>query len=143
MNNKYTFNRNVDGNIVPEEVSLERWVWGAVYNDGTELYQFDNDGYFHQMKEIDKDKLVQFTMYKMDDQTRRVDIFLDPTKTEVFALYRNLILEVATENERRVKVYVFGSKDKETGKTTFYYILPDDRLLVSNEDLVDLTVYKI
>jgi hypothetical protein len=139
MDKQYTFIR--DG--VSEKVSPERWGWGVVYNDGTELKQFGDDGIFHQFKEIDQSKVKMFVMYNLDNQSKRIDVVVDPARTQIFHLYRNFILEVGADMGRRVKVYIFGTKDRKTGVTQYNYILPDDRILKADHDLPDLTRYNI
>jgi hypothetical protein len=140
---EYTFSR--EG--VPEKVEMERWCWGVVYNDDTELLQFGADGIFHQVKEIEQERVKMFVMYKphsateVDGNDKRIDM---PVKdVQIFQFYRILTLAAGTSEERRVKVYVFGWKDAKTGATSYNYILPDDRVLTSNHNLPDLTVYAI
>ena len=141
--NKYIFNRQQeDGTFVPEKVALERWCWGVVYNDDTEFYQFDNDGTFHQFKEIDQSQLEMFTMYKMDDQSKRYDVAIDPERYEAVHFYRHLILNHGTDEARQVKVYGYGIKDKVTGSVLCNYILPDDRIVTGSKD-IDLTQYNL
>lgn len=133
---KYTHNKT------NEEVQVERWVWGAVYNDNTELQQFDvATGLFHSVTEVDQSKLKMFTMYATfdnDNMDRRVDIML-PEGAQVFHFYRNTVLEAGTENEVRFKIYVFGYKYK--GATHYNFILPNDKLIQSVEDLPEIINY--
>ena len=63
---------NSDG--IEENVEKERWVWGVIYKDGTELHQFDSNCIFHQFKEIDTENVSMFTMYKFDDMNKRIDM---------------------------------------------------------------------
>lgn len=140
MATEYQFIR--DG--VPEKVEPEKWRWGVVYQDDTELLQFGVDGIFHQFKEIEQDKVKMFVMYKMGDEAgNRIDTVIDPETTQIFHFYRNLILEVGTENFRKVKVYVFGTKNKITGAMHYTYILPDDRLIQADYDVPHLPNYQI
>lgn len=138
MLKEYTFAR--DG--VEEVVQPERWGWGVVYADGTELKQFGDDGRFHQFREINQEEVEMFVMYRLDDESKRIDVIVD-SQTQVFHFYRNLILDVGADMGRRVKVYVFGTKNAVTGATQYNYILPDDRLLKADHDLPDLTRYQI
>ena len=123
-----------------EEIQPERWVWGAIYNDGTELHQFGNDETFHRIGEINQEKLTMFVMYKFGDMTKRIDI---PWRNgmKVIHKYRNISLEAGTPEERKLKIYVFGYKFVDTYH--FSYILPDDRIVQSPVDDVALSKFGI
>jgi len=62
MNKQWKFNKEV--------IEPERWIWGVVYKDGTELHQFGNDLIFHQIKEIKWAEVKMFTMYKLEVDTK-------------------------------------------------------------------------
>ena len=136
---EYLFNR--EGTI--ETVQLEKWVWGVVYKDDTELHQFGSKGDFHQFKEIKKEEVKMFTMYKSDDMSKRIDLLITP-EMSFFHFYRNIRPEWS---EVFIKIYVFGFavKDKQSGmlEKTFMFILPDDRILVSNRDNIDLSLFDL
>lgn len=137
MKKEYTFLR--DG--VEEKVELERWAWGVVYKDGTELHQFDGEGRFHQFKEIDQSKVDMFVMHQPEGD-RRIDMPI-AGDVQIFHFYRHYILDQGGQNPRRVKVYVFGWKDTHSGVASYNYILPDERILTSNHDLPTLTSYQL
>ena len=125
----YTFVR--EG--IPETVTLERWGWGVVYRDGGELKQFGDDGIFHQFKEIEQERVEMMVMYRTDDPAKRIDMPV-AEGTQLFHFYRNIVLNFGEgENERRIRVYVFGWK--KDGVAAYNYILPDDRFVVSSEDI--------
>ena len=124
------------------EVSVERWSWGVIYNDNTELHQFQDgepDGIFHRIQEIDWSRVKMFSMYKSDDIRKRIDILVTP-EMQVFHFYRNI---KPFYLEGFVKVYVFGYKIKGTSETVYNFILPDDRVLVSSKDNVDLSLFEL
>ncbi len=129
-------------NKTGEKVDIERWVWGAVYEDNTELQQFDiHTGLFHSITEVDHSKLKMFTMYRTYDNEnldKRVDIML-PKGAKIFHLYRRTILEHGTENETRFTIYIFGYNYK--GATNWNYILPNDKIIQAPEDLPDIINY--
>ena len=127
------------GEVTKETVELERYIWGVIYKDGTVFKQFGDDGIFHQFREIEQDNVALFSVYRHDDNTKGVAIPVTDAM-QIFHFYRQLMLD---DGARRVKVYVFGWKDKETGATAYNYILPDDRVLTANHDLPDLTRYGI
>ena len=142
---KWVFNRKVEGEaerFEPEFVDLEKFVWGVVYDDGTELHQFGNDMFFHQFKEIQLDKVKMFTVYNSENMNNRFDILVKPEKHQPFFVYKRHILEHGGD-ERRVTVYMFGVKDKETGNAKYHYLFPDGRLIISDEEIVDLLQFNL
>ena len=134
MDYKYT---NEKGEI--EIIELERWVWGVVYKDGTELHQFGKDGNFHRLAEIDQKEIYLFTMYESEG-TKRYDIVM-PEGARIIHKYRNIR---PFYMDKFVKVYMFGYR---TGKKEFEYhyhfILPDDRMIISNADNIDLAKFEL
>ena len=127
-------------NKTKEEVEVEQWVWAIVYKDNTELHQFDaNTGLFHSITEIDKSKEISMmTMYKAfdnDNLDKRIDIVI-PKGCDVFHKYRNIILEAGTENEVRLKIYIFGYGNKNY--QVINHILPNDKVVQSGEDLLEI-----
>lgn len=161
--NMWVYNKKVEGEVeqyVQEFVELEKYVWGVVYEDGTELHQFGGDMFFHQFKEIQMDKVKMFTVYNSEDMTKRVDLLIRREAQQIFFKYRRHILEVGGE-ERRETVYMFGTKDKvydvrenpETLEKTriytghyvekFYYIFPDGRLIITDEYIGDLLQFNL
>lgn len=128
-----------DGFRVEEiKATPERWVWGVIYKDGSEFKQFGDDGKFHQFQEIVQEEVAMLVMYKLDNPAIRIDLAVQGK--QIFHFYRNLILDATTENERRVKAYAFGYKDGQ--HTSYHFILPDDRLIISDKD-VDLTMFGV
>lgn len=105
-----------------------------------ELHQFQEDGSFHQFAEINQDEVELFSMFRLDDMSQRFDMLTQGK--QIFHFYRHTIFSAATPEERRAKVYCFGWKDKETGATAYHYILPNDRLVISDKD-IDITKFGI
>lgn len=121
------------------EVQLENWVWGVVYKDNTELHQFSQDGVFHQIAEIKWEEVKMFTMYKPEDIKKRIDIVVTPDM-KLFQFYRNIRPQYL---EKFVRVIVFGWKVKETSQAVYNFILPDDRVITSNVDNIDLSLFNL
>ncbi len=115
---------------VPEDVQEEVWGWGVVYDNSEELKQFDDEGFFHQFQEINQDKVRMFVMQKISQPEKRFDLFIQPGM-QIFHLYRNFIFNSGTPEEMRVRIYVFGFKDRANGHSTYHYILPNGNLLIS------------
>jgi len=136
----YTFIR--DGK--PEIVDPERWVWGVIYKDDTELHQFESDGVcckgiFHQIKEIKWKEVKIFSMYKLKDISKRIDLVVEPDM-QVFHFYRNI---KTSYMDSFMKIYVFGYKVRRTSETVYNFILPDDRVIIANRDNIDLSRFEL
>jgi hypothetical protein len=119
-----------------EIVSLERWVWVAIYKDGTYLKQFDEGtGLFHQFKEIDQNKLDVFVMQSVQEQTKRYEIHFKEGMSLIH-YYRHTVLEFGTPQEQRIKVYCFGYKENIEGKSrkTILQIYPNDVVAIVSDD---------
>lgn len=136
---QYTYKRkNPDtGEETIEDVVLRRWVWTATYEDGTELHQYDDDGTFHQMGEIDQKRLRFFTLYRSDNPQKRIDMPIT-AGMKVFLTYKN-VKAYYLENE--VMVYCLGYKNGP--HRSFVFILPDDRMIFANKENVDLPTYQL
>lgn len=124
-----------------EEIQIERWVWVAVYEDKTELHQFNIDGTFHQLGEIDWKRVKMFVMYKPMPQPfyKRVDLVI-PKDAKVIHKYRHYALNVGTPEERKYKIYIFGYKLKG-GQAHYNYIMPNDIIIQSENDNLPLTEF--
>jgi hypothetical protein len=117
--------------ITQEEVTLETWAWEAHMEDGSVLRQFEDDGVFHQIGEVDQEKLQVFSVYRTDNkQEGRYDLIL-PKGAKVIFKYRNYILNASTPNETRVRIFVFGYSHGKNKPQHFNFIMPD-RLGVKN-----------
>lgn len=127
---KWTFAR--DG--VEEEVKPEEWAWEVGYRDGGFLSQFGDDGKFHQMREIEQDRVACFIMYKMDDHAVRRDVFIRPGM-RVFHFYHRHVFQFGDGEETRATTYCFGWKDPMSGAAGYHYILPNGSMAFSCEPL--------
>lgn len=120
-----------------ETVALERWAWGAIYTDGTELKQFADDGIFHQIGEIEQDRLAMFVMYKPEDPKKRIDMPFKPGMklVHVYKMCRPYYMQDF------VRVYCFGYNKGDQQHRVF--ILPDDRLIMADHENVDLPNFEL
>jgi DNA repair photolyase len=136
---EYTFKRKneVTGGFDIEKVKLERWVWGVIYKDGRELHQFDSNGVYHQFKEIEKENVKLFSMYKPNDMSKRYDIVVTEGM-KISHFYRNV---KPFYLKKCVRIYVFGWEKDD--KIVYHFILPDDRTITSDTNNVDLPQFKL
>lgn len=105
------------------------------------LYQFDPEsGVFHNFAEVRQGEIELFTMWKPEDETlkKRIDIAM-PEGAQAFHFYRNFGFDYMGVH-RKERVYCFGYK--KDGRTAYHFILPDDRVVVSDED-IDLVKFNI
>lgn len=130
---KWIFNRNG----IEEEVEPRTWVWGVVYDNDTELKQYEEDGTFHQFQEIDQDRVRLFVIYKLDDPTKRFDL----VKTEGMKLFCFYLKTKPSYLPDFVTTTVFGyEKNKQKH---FIFILNDDRVVVSDIENIDLPNFEL
>lgn len=94
-----------------EQVLEETWQWVAYYEDGTVLKQFGDDGIFHQFAEIDQDKLAIFKMVSPFHPQEYTILFSDPNM-KLIHFYRNTVLNMLTDTEKKIRLYCFGYEKK-------------------------------
>lgn len=103
-------------------VDKEKWCWEAIYVDNTILRQFEPaDGSFHQIAEINQHKLAIFQMVNTDDN-RKISIAVPPG-TDLIHYYTRLCLNVKTNQEEKITLYIFGYKRSDI--RTLITITPD------------------
>jgi len=130
---QYIFNKKQDdGSTKPEEVKLERWAWLAVYKDGTALRQFGDDGIFHQVGEIEQERVQMFQLYKPEQPERRISLYI-PEGVRLIHKYKRYVFKTDDGSERCVTVYVFGYK--HAGRHYLYHIMPHDEIIFANSEL--------
>lgn len=140
----YIFTR--DGKA--EKVVAEKWGWGVVYAGGGELHQFDTtEGIFHQFQEIDQSQVTMFVMYNLEDPSKRVDMPLrsavEGNHLNPLKLFHGYVRRVLDNDSVRQTVYLFGWEDVEAGTKSYTYILPDDRIIVSDWRIQDFSQFGI
>ncbi len=106
----------------------ERWVWRVQYRDGTELRQFDGEGYFHRFAEIDMPQVAIFQMLSWEGLPPVTFIVSEGDKLVHF--YRRLGLDYMGEHRREV-LYVFGIE--RAGRKTFGIIGPTDEVVITDD----------
>lgn len=117
-------------------ISLEKWQWEAVYNNGSSLCQFEPVGNsFHNFDEIEQERLSIFRMVSISGIPLNAIIFKKGMKLIHF--YRNIHLNVGTKYERRVRLYCYGYEYK--GVKVVNVIMPDDSVYTLTGKDVDTT----
>jgi hypothetical protein len=89
-----------------EKVELVLWVWEVIYKDNSRLFQYGEDGIFHQIREIDQSKLAVFSMRNVETN-QRVCLFFKEGK-KLFHEYENAIINIGTKKEEKLRAFIFG-----------------------------------
>lgn len=123
---------NSDGE--EEDVEAEEWHWKATYKDGTVLKQYDDDGIFHQFREIDMAKVKTLSV---TDGDQSIDVNWKPEYTPIF-FYRNVAYHAGKLDQDMVRLYCFGYVDGK-GKKKIHVIKPGKKVgIVDDENLATL-----
>lgn len=115
---------------VEEIVYAERWGWSALFEDGSELKQFDESGVFHRVGEIDQEKLVLITLYKLSDHTHYISVKWEKGMRLVHG-YRQHIRHYDDGRTEKTTIYRFGYK--RAGRFWLNYVMPDDSIVLSDD----------
>lgn len=115
---------------VEEEVKLEKWVWHAVYKDGTDLLQFDPAGVFHQLAEIKQDQVIVFEMINSEDPKLRFSLDINDNM-KVLHFNRRAVLYYGTPKETEVTFPCFGFMLKKEQISVYNFITPDNRIITT------------
>lgn len=118
------------------ETNKEDWCWEAYYDKGV-LKQFDDEGWFHQFKEIDQSKL---RVFKMVHETKPPFTLLFNDKMKLIHYYKRYRLDIGTPLERSFTAYCFGYEVNTKGRVTksILVITPSgETILTENPDLIN------
>lgn len=108
-----------------------------IYTDGTELQQFDNEGIFHQIGEVQHHKAALFILFKPENPEIKIELIV-PQGATLTHFYRNIVLNALTPWEKKHRIYVFGYE--VNGHSHYNFILPDDRLIQSTSKELQLSM---
>lgn len=117
----------------------ELWSWEAYYSDGQVLKQYGEDGIFHQFKEINQEKLHFFKM--VSDGKSPFTVMFNPENMKLICFYKRTRLNIGTDNEMFITMFVFGWEKKLLGRTvkTMLVITPTgETILTENPDLIEI-----
>jgi hypothetical protein len=127
---EWNFYREGSGN---EKVELEQWVWTAIYLDGSQLQQFDDEGRFHQFKEIDQTRLNAFVMSTPDGSHPAITLKFEPW-FKLIHFYRNIWLQ---DGAIKIRLYCFGYETPYA--KVIMVIMPDGSMIITeNVDSVKI-----
>jgi len=63
-----------DYDLTKRKYTTDKYTWQAVYNDGTDLWEYNNDVAVAKYDQIDRDKLVKFNVY----ETAKLGVAMKP-----------------------------------------------------------------
>jgi hypothetical protein len=116
-----------------EEVASELWGWIAEFDDGSQLKQYDQTGFFHQLVEIDYKKLHVFKI--VNQENGQVCGFrFDPKRHRLIYKYSRVILKGAGLPEKRLKAFVLGYEDLPTKKKTVLIAVPTGEIILTDTE---------
>lgn len=138
---EYILKKESEGKIQEIKAKPERWVWAVLYQDETELRQFGEDGIFHQLKDIDQEKIDLAVLYKFDEPEKRIII---PWRDGMKLIHKYINVHSAEQHQdinETARIYCFGYK--LGGQNHYTYILPDDQQIHTPKEDIDLTKFKL
>ena len=129
--------RTEEGEIVEVTPEGWDWVWAVMYKDGQVLNQFDVDRKeYHYIYEIEQEKALVWTLFKLDDITQRIDIVV-PEGAKLIHRIRN---HKTKSPDSHTRVWMFGYKTKE-GQAHYNFILPGGNVVQSTDFNLDVTQF--
>lgn len=148
----YLFLATRNGNPVNERVLPRKWQWKAVYNDGTELNQYEHleetqddkgnlyKGKFHQISEIDQSKLDTFYFINVADNISH-SLKFNPSEMKLLCFYqtgRQFVVSNPETEEGSFFHYTlncFGYETKVGYKVfrNIFKILPDNNIVITDD----------
>lgn len=127
------------------EIPLERFIWGVVYKDGSHIKQFDENGKYHQIGEVEQDRAKRFLLHK-PNPSDGVRIMIEvPEGAKLVHKTKNygsfIVGQDPQIGKNEIRIFVIGYKLK--GRSFFTYVLPDDRIIQSEDENLKLSEYGI
>lgn len=122
-------NKEIDKIIDTEE---ELWKWEAEYTDETVLKQFDDDtGFFHQMKEIEQDKLKALRIISSFYPNTLHLLVPQGEEYELKIIHERTRLQIGTENDSGwFTLFVFGYETKQAKQ---FIVVCGERAFITND----------
>lgn len=117
-------------------IGKEQYSWKAVYEDGTSLFQYDDDSMeFHQFAEIDQSKLHLFQIFNSSNQADGdipvTTIIFNPACMKLIHFYKRYTMAMLTPEEQKFTMTVIGY-ETSNGKV-FSVITPQGEVIVTDD----------
>lgn len=91
------------------------YTWRAIYDDGSELCQFNKDGLENKYTDINRDKLIQFTLWNKD--TPILVVHLDGYKRLIYRK-RYAVIAFGKRRGQKTLVHIVGWQQTKEGQNT-------------------------
>jgi hypothetical protein len=121
----YKFYQEPGHNLIA--VPADRWGWVALYSDGTFLEQYGSDGWYHQFKEIQQDKLAGFQMVNFEKGLPPIT-FHWKSNQKLIHFMRHTRYNVGAPNEVFVSLICFGYETPSD--KVMLVLMPDDSVRI-------------
>ena len=118
------------------------WTWKAVYEDGTEVSEFDDDGRDHGFGEVDDRRVARVHLLPLRPHLAEHVLTIDPARGQRPIFFRRHRLTVRTVTgavEGRSTVTVLGWRQTIRGavvRSFVFYFDDGSSLLADNDSLV-------
>jgi len=123
-----------------EEIKTEMQI--PVEPEQDEIRQYDPDGTFHSITDVDLDRVDKFVMHRWDDITERVIVPVRENM-KIFHVYKNFHDMRWNDANTTARVFCFGFEMEDLNRSVYYYILPDDTVILSDSPDIDLAQYNL
>lgn len=107
------------------------WHWIAIYTDDSIIKQFENDGTYHKMIDIEQKKLFILKLINRITNQQCSMIF-EPEKMNLIPLTYNITTSNIGNNPEIIKLYFFGYEYKDIG-TQHYTVIIDNEIIQTTD----------
>lgn len=108
-----------------------------------ELHQYDDQGFYHQVGEIEQARVREFCVYRLGEITAG-NMFImrfDPSCMRLVYLYKQFHFQGWADLQKTARIPVFGyNKGDHIHRIA---ILPDDRFIMTDRDVFNFDLYGI
>ena len=115
------------------EVKPKKYTWKVVYKDGSTLEQFEN-GQYHYISEVDFGSVERLIVNRFEDKQNIFTTLVTP-ETKLFIYH---YITKPHWSKVFLRTEVFGLKWKGSSNAVYVHILPDQNVVISPHDKVDI-----
>ena len=113
-----------------KEVTPKKWQWGVIMKDGTQIKQFENGKYTY-ISDINLDDVESF--FVIGNQVFKMVVTPD---VKIFKF--SYLTKPYWDLKANLRTEVFGFKWRKSKHTVYVHILPNNNVIVSPHDKVDI-----
>ena len=108
-----------------------------------ELHQYDDQGFYHQIGEVEQERVREFCVYRLGEigSGNMFIMRFDPECMRLVYLYKRFHYQGWSDINKTVRIPVFGyNKGDQMHRIA---ILPDDRFIMTDRDVFNFDLYGI